>query len=211
VVAPDSVPFERTLGTEIGAMLRTLHEGHGVEFRLGRTVSEIDENVVRLDDGSRLEADLVVVGIGVRPDTRLAEAAGLEVEDGVLVNEYLESSVPNVFAAGDIARWPNPRTGERVRVEHWVVAQRLGQSAARNILGQRKPFADVPFFWTQHYDLPVAYVGHAARWDDARVEGDPQAHDCLVSYLRDGKTLAVTAVHRDRAALKAEAAMEAAS
>ena len=211
VVAPDSVPFERTLGTEIGAMLRALHEGHGVEFRLGRTVSEIDENVVRLDDGSRLEADLVVVGIGVRPDTRLAEAAGLEVEDGVLVNEYLESSVPNVFAAGDIARWPNPRTGERVRVEHWVVAQRLGQSAARNILGQRKPFADVPFFWTQHYDLPVAYVGHAARWDDARVEGDPQAHDCLVSYLRDGKTLAVTAVHRDRAALKAEAAMEAAS
>lgn len=211
VVAPDSVPFERTLGKELGGMLRALHEGRGVEFHLGRTASEIGSDGVMLDDGSRLEADLVVVGIGVRPNTGLAEAAGLEVGDGVLVNEYLETSAPGVFAAGDIARWPRPGTDDRVRVEHWVVAQRMGQAAARNILGQRKAFTDVPFFWTQHYDLPVAYVGHATRWDETRVEGDPGAHDCLVRYLRGGETLAVAAVHRDRAGLEAEAAMEAGS
>ena len=163
---------------------------------------------MELSTGERLYAELVVVGIGVRPRTELAERAGLEVEDGVLVDGYLETSAPGVYAAGDIARWLDPRRGERLRVEHWAVAERQGQVAALNLLGERVPFRAVPFFWSQHYDTALSYVGHARRWDEAVVEGDPASGEFTVGY-RDGEEIrAVLTAGRDRQSLRAERALE---
>lgn len=209
VVAPESLPLERVLGAELGRMVQTLHESHGVVFRLGAGVKSITADAVQLTDGTSLPADFVVVGVGVRPDVSLAKEAGLEVDNGVVVNATLESSVPNIFAAGDIASWPDPRVG-RIRVEHWVVAQRQGQSAARNMLGSNEPFALTPFFWSKHYDLQINYVGHAALDDSRSVDGDPMAHDCTVMYKAAAGTLNAQAdVGRDRANLIAEARLDA--
>jgi NADPH-dependent 2,4-dienoyl-CoA reductase/sulfur reductase-like enzyme/nitrite reductase/ring-hydroxylating ferredoxin subunit len=208
VIAPDAVPLERVMGTEIGAMLRTLHESHGVVFHLGEAVVGVDDRTVRLRSGKTVDADVVVFGVGVRPSVALAEAAGLKMDRGIAVNEYLETSAPGVFAAGDVARWPDARTGARVRVEHWVVAERQGQAAARNMLGLRQPFVDVPFFWSQHYDLVINYVGHAERWDAIHVDGTLEPPDCTVSYMQGGRRLALASIGRDLESLKAELAME---
>jgi NADPH-dependent 2,4-dienoyl-CoA reductase/sulfur reductase-like enzyme len=177
-------------------------------FHLEETATAIEGGGVRLKGGATLATDLVVVGIGVRPRLQLAERAGLTVDRGVVVNEYLETSAPGIFAAGDIARWPDPHTGENLRIEHWVVAERQGQTAARNMLGQRQRFTQVPFFWSQHYDVPINYVGRAAQWDALEVAGDIKARDCLVRYRRAGKLLAVASIFRDVDSLKEEAAMQ---
>jgi apoptosis-inducing factor 3 len=211
VVAPGKRPMEKVLGPQLGDFVRSLHEEHGVVFHLGQTASAIDGPRVQLTGGDVLEADLVVAGIGVRPRIELAERAGLVMDRGVLVNEYLETSAPGVFAAGDVARWPDPHTGERIRVEHWVVAERQGQTAALNLLGQREQFTAVPFFWSQHYDVPINYVGHAEKWDKLSIEGDVAAKDCLVRFERGGRTLAVASIFRDVANLQAEVAMEVAA
>ncbi len=208
VVAPDQVPMEKILGAEAGAFVRSLHESHGVVFHLGQTVKLVNGNKVTLTGGEVIEADFIVLGVGVRPSTALAEQAGLKMDRGIAVNEYLETSAPGVFAAGDIARWPDPHTGERIRIEHWVVAERQGQTAARNMLGARVRFDAVPFFWSQHYDIPINYVGHAEKWDKIEIDGDVEKKDCTATYKRDGKTLAVVTIFRDLESLKAEAEME---
>ena len=208
VVAPERRPLERVLGREFGDFVRAIHEQHGVVFDLEEAATAIDGKNVKLKGGTALPADLVVVGIGVRPRIQLAERAGLKIDGGVAVNEYLETSAPGIFAAGDIARWPDPHTGENLRIEHWVVAERQGQTAARNILGQKQRFSEVPFFWSQHYDVPINYIGHATTWDDLDIEGNIEARDCLVRYRRNGKVLAVASIFRDVDNLKEEAAMK---
>ncbi|HEX5216885.1 MAG TPA: FAD-dependent oxidoreductase [Vicinamibacterales bacterium] len=209
VVAPEAQPLERVLGAELGRMIRSVHEQHGVTFHLGAKVDRVDGRQALLSDGTAVaDVDFIVAGVGVKPAVALAEQAGLTMDRGVSVNEFLETSAPGVFAAGDIARWPDPHSGERIRVEHFVVAERHGQAAAKNMLGLRVPFNLVPFFWSQHYDVVVNYVGHAQTWDDANVDGDLAGQDCTVTYRRDGKVLAVATVGRDQANLEAEARME---
>jgi apoptosis-inducing factor 3 len=208
VVGPEQIPFQRVLGTELGTLIRELHEAHGVIFHLGTSVARVDGRRVSLTDASNIEADFIVLGVGVRPAIKLAEQAGLKLDRGVSVNEYLETSAAGVFAAGDIARWPDVHSGDRIRVEHWVVAQRQGQIAALNILGRRQRFDAVPFFWSQHYDLTINYVGHAESWDVLDIDGSLSARDCAVTYKRGGRILAVASISRDLQSLEAERDLE---
>jgi NADPH-dependent 2,4-dienoyl-CoA reductase/sulfur reductase-like enzyme/nitrite reductase/ring-hydroxylating ferredoxin subunit len=208
VVAPEKRPMEKVLGLQMGDFVRALHEEHGVIFHLEDSVTAIDKQKATLKSGGTLEADLVVLGVGVKPRLELAEKAGLKIDRGVLVNEYLEASAPGVYAAGDIARWPDPHSGENIRVEHWVVAERQGQTVARNMLGHRTKFDAVPFFWSQHYDVPINYVGHAEKWDEIEIDGSVTDKDCVLRYKRGGRVLAVSSIYRDVDSLKAEVAME---
>lgn len=208
VVAPEERPMQRVLGPEMGDFVRALHEENGVNFHLGDTVERLDGTRATLKSGGVIEADLVVVGIGVKPRLALAEKAGLAADRGVSVSEYLETSIAGIFAAGDIARWPDPHSRQTIRVEHWVVAERQGQTAARNMLGRRERFDAVPFFWSQHYDVPINYVGHAESFDDIAIEGSIAGKDCLLKYRSRGRVLAVASIYRDLDSLKAELDME---
>lgn len=208
VVAPESLPLERVLGAELGTMIKTLHASKGVTFSLGVSVKSIASDSVQLADGSSLPADFVVIGVGVRPEVSLAKEAGLTVDNGVVVNANLETSAPGVFAAGDIASWPDPRAGQ-IRVEHWVVAQLQGQVAARNILGANEAFTLAPFFWSRHYDLQINYVGRSSKDDTRQVDGDPKAHDCTVTYFGQTKAISAEAdVGRDKTNLLAAAKLD---
>ena len=208
VVAPDTLPLERVMGADIGRFVQAIHESNGVRFHLGRTVASVNGRAITLSGGGAVDADFMVVGVGVRPALALAEAAGLAIDKGIVVNEYLETSAPNVFAAGDNARWPDPHTGNNIRVEHWVVAQRQGQTAARNMLGRRERFDAVPFFWSRHFDASISYVGHAEQWDNVAIDGSLAEKNCRVTYSLAGKTLAVATIGRQRESLVAETELE---
>jgi apoptosis-inducing factor 3 len=209
VVAPETIPLERVLGTALGEFVRDLHAEKGVTFHLGRKPSAVTDTGVTLDDGTALDADIVIFGVGVRPRVALAESAGLAVDRGVIVNAQLETSVPGIYAAGDIARFPDSRTGEPIRIEHWVVAQRMGQVAARNMLGARESFTDAPFFWSAHYDAIVNYVGHAEKIEKVVTDGSPSTRDFAARYeSADGKLMALATIFRDRESLQAEVSME---
>jgi apoptosis-inducing factor 3 len=208
VVGPERRPLERVLGPQLGDFIRALHEQHGVVFHLGRRATGVAAGTVILDDGERLGADFVVAGVGVRPAISLAEKAGLRIDKGIVVNASLETAAKGIFAIGDSARWPEPRGGGLVRVEHWVVAERQGQAVARTLAGERAPFTDVPFFWSQHYDVSISYVGHAERWEAIEIEGSVEQKDCVLRYRERGRVLAVASIFRDRESLEAELTME---
>jgi NADPH-dependent 2,4-dienoyl-CoA reductase/sulfur reductase-like enzyme/nitrite reductase/ring-hydroxylating ferredoxin subunit len=208
VIAPVATPMANIMGPEAGAFIRNLHEDHGVVFHLGQSVASIDDRSVVLTNGTSIDADIIIVGIGVRPVTDFAERSGLPADNGIKVNAYLETATPGVFAAGDIARWPNARSGEDIRVEHWVVAQRQGQVAALNMLGRHEPFDAVPFFWSQHYDVTISYVGHATRWDAIERDGSLEKQDCTLRFIHEGRTVAVATIGRDRESLLSEVELE---
>ena len=208
VVAPEALPLERVLGKELGTLIKKIHEDKGVTFHLGHSVAAIRDGSVELDDHSSIDTDLVVAGVGVRPNIKLAQAAGLTIDNGVAVNEFLETSVAGIFAAGDAAQWPDAYSETRIRVEHWVVAERQGQVVARNMLGHRDRFDDIPFFWSAHYDaVTIGYTGHVDKWDAVKIDGDVTKMDCAVSYMLNGKRRAMATINRDRQNLETEVAL----
>jgi NADPH-dependent 2,4-dienoyl-CoA reductase/sulfur reductase-like enzyme/nitrite reductase/ring-hydroxylating ferredoxin subunit len=208
VVSRDALPLERVLGAQLGQFVQQLHEEHGVRFHVSATPRAIRANAVELDDGRVLAADLIVLGVGVRPRVGLAESAGLTVADGIVVDSQFRTSAPGIWAAGDVARYPEPRLRTAVRIEHWVVAERQGQAAARDMVGLGAPFRDVPFFWSRHYDVRLAYVGHATAQDVIELTGSLPDREATVVYRRAGKVLAVVTVGRDQQSLAIEAALE---
>lgn len=208
VVTPEIEPMAKILGQDLARAILSTHTKKGVTFRTGSTVEAITPLAVHLKGGTSVPADLVVVGIGVEPRVDLARQAGLRVDNGVIVDRLLRTSEPDIYAAGDIANWPDARTGMPIRVEHWAVAERQGQTAAANMLGEETPFSDVPFFWSKHFDMSFRYVGHADSWDEAVVEGDLGHRKALIRYRKNGRELAVATVGEDFAAMEIERRME---
>jgi len=205
VVAPEALPLERVLGKELGELIKKVHEERGVTFHLGKSASAIRDGSVELSDWSTIDTDFVVAGVGVRPNIKLAQESGLTIDNGLAVNEFLETSAAGVFGAGDVAQWPDAYSETRIRVEHWVVAERQGQVVARNMLGHRDRFDDIPFFWSAHYDaLQIGYTGHASRWDATEIDGDVMKMDCAVSYMVGGRRRAMATINRDRQNLETE-------
>ncbi|AYC32417.1 pyridine nucleotide-disulfide oxidoreductase [Pseudomonas cavernae] len=206
VVAPEDVPMERVLGREVGSFITGLHQEKGVVFHLRSVAKDFDGKLLTLGDGTRVAADLLIVGVGVAPRTEFAATAGLAVQDGILVDPYLQTSVAGHFAAGDVARYPYG--ADLIRVEHWVHAQRQGQAAAANMLGAGQAFTDVPYFWTHHYGLDLRYTGSANGWDEVRIDGTLSKQDFTARYFRAGTLVAAASVGRDLENLSIEATLQ---
>ena len=209
MIAPEETPLAKILGPDFGGFIRSVHAAKGVAFHLARAVTGFHDGLVTLDDGSAVPADFVVVGAGVKPRTELAAAAGLAVDHGVIVGPRLETGAPGIFAAGDAARYPDPRSGKLIRVEHWVAAQRQGQHVAHVLLGQAEAFTDAPFFWSAHYDETVSYIGHADSFDSAEVDGSIDERDATVRFTSGGSLMAAATIGRDLDGLKFELEFEA--
>lgn len=207
VVAPDAMPLSKALGVELGQFVKQVHEAKGVRFHLGTRPKRITDTEVELDSGKRLAAGLVVVGVGVKPRVGLAQEAGLQVDNGILVSRKLQTNDPLIYAAGDVARYPDAQSGEPVRVEHWVHAGRMGQAVARSMLGVDGAFLDPPFFWSQHFDTVILRVGSGDGFDRVEVKGDLMKGDAIAAYRRQGRVVAVATVGRDGEALLAEVAL----
>lgn len=202
VLEMTDVPLERVLGAEIGGIFADVHRDQGVDMRLGARVERLEgggrvERVVTAD-GQAIECDFVVVGVGIDPETDLVEGTGIEVENGILVDEHCRTNVEGIFAAGDVANFVSPVLGERIRVEHWDNAQKQGPAAAKNMLGADEPYAEVPWFWSDQYDFNVQYVGHASAWDEVVMRGDVSERRFAAFYLRDGRLRAALAIGRPR-------------
>jgi len=208
VVAPEEIPLARVMGAELGGFIRALHEEHGVRFRLGTTAAKFEKDRVLLANGEPLQADFIVAGVGVRPNTLLAQIGGLKVEQGIVVDEHFETSAPGIYAAGDVACYPDRFSGKMIRVEHWAVAEQQGQTAACNMIGIPTPHIAAPFFWSAHYDVTIAYIGHAAGFDKAELHGSLADRRALVAYRSGNDIAAVAAIGMDREALLISAAME---
>ncbi|MCW2855176.1 MAG: FAD-dependent pyridine nucleotide-disulfide oxidoreductase [Marmoricola sp.] len=198
VVEHADLPLLGVLGPEVATVFADLHRSHGVDLRLGVNITSFTTSeqgrrtsVVRLDDCSEVVADLVVVGIGVSPNDELARAAGLRVENGILVDERLETSDPHVFAAGDVANQRHPVLERRIRVEHWDTAIEQGKAAARSMLGDSEPYTRLPYFFTDQYDLGMEYVGNIGPdgYDEVIVRGDRNAR-FTAFWLKNGRVLA---------------------
>lgn len=201
VMGSGRIPFERQLGPELGRMLQQVHEEKGVSFRMGQRVARLKGDgrvqAVMLDNGEELKTDLVLVGIGVKPATEFLQGVELNADGSVTVDRYL-SVTANVYAAGDIARFPDWRTGETIRVEHWRLAEQHGRVAAHNMAGKKTEFKGVPFFWTDHFDQTLQYVGYVTDWDDLIVHGDLAGRNFMAFYVKAGKVLAAAGLQHDR-------------
>lgn len=202
VISTADVPFESVLGAEVGRMIQRVHEAHGVAFHLGRGVRRIEKTedglAATMTNGKKVEGDFVLVGIGVTPVTGYLEGIATDDEDGGITVDATLVAGNDVFAAGDIAHFPDSRTGERVRIEHWRLAQQHGRIAARNMVGEAVPYRGVPFFWSRQFDLNLRYLGHAKRWDEVAIDGDLDDQAFIAYYLGEGRVLAAAGVGRDR-------------
>jgi 3-phenylpropionate/trans-cinnamate dioxygenase ferredoxin reductase subunit len=199
VVAPGSVPLKRALGPEVGSVYRAIHAEHGVRMLLGSGVEAFEGDGVvervRTSDGRRLECDFVVVGIGALPRTELAAWGGLSTGDGIFTDEYLQTSAPGVFAAGDVACAHHPFYGQRIRVEHWANALRQGPVAARNMLGAQEPYDCLPYFFSDQYDVGMEYSGFARTWDRVVFRGDPASREFIAFWLTGDRVVAAMNVN----------------
>ena len=209
IASVEEVPLERVFGKELGRQLQQLHEANAVRFHLSSVLESFDGKAVQLAGGEAIAADFVLVGIGVHPRTAAAESAGLRVDNGVLVDAQMRTSDPKIYAAGDIAAYPDPFGGERARVEHWVVAERQGEIAAANMLGGSQIFDSAPFFWTEQFGVTIRYVGRAAGWDAATCEGNFTGGSFVARYFKNGEHCATATVGRDEENLEDELALEA--
>jgi NADPH-dependent 2,4-dienoyl-CoA reductase/sulfur reductase-like enzyme len=201
VVAPDKVPFEKIFGSEIGQMLQAEHEQNGVQFQLGTHVKAIDGNDrvsgVTLENDVQLPADLVVIGIGVSPATDFIQGLKLAEDGAVIVDEHLQAA-DDIYAAGDIAQYPDWLTGKPMRIEHWRVACQQGRITGFNAAGRATLYRSIPYFWTAQFGVKLRYVGHTSKWDDIIVDGDIQKQTFIAYYVKEGRILAAAGVNRDQ-------------
>jgi 3-phenylpropionate/trans-cinnamate dioxygenase ferredoxin reductase subunit len=202
VLERNAVPLNRAIGEQMGRLYGDIHREHGVDLRTGAVVEGIEETaggvVVRLGDGEAVEAVAVLVGVGIQPNVELAETAGLEVDNGVLVDEACRTSAPGVFACGDVANHQHPVFGRRIRVEHFDNALKMGTHVARSMMGSAEPFTDPHWFWSDQYDVNLQYGGFAYEWDDVVVRGSLDDRDFVAFYLKDGVVLAALGLNRGR-------------
>lgn len=208
IVSVEHVPFDRVFGIALGEHIKKLHEKKGVRFHLGCVASGFDGSAITTTARERIEADFVLVGIGVQPRLHVARCAGAELDNGVIVDSSMQTSIPGIYAAGDIAAYPDPASGERMRIEHWVVAERQGEVAAANMLGIKRHFDSAPFFWSEQFGTAIRYVGHASKWDQVLVDGDIDSDSFVIRYFNEGVHCATATIGRDVDNLEDELALE---